>query len=501
MKRFWPFSGTFILVWGPGWANRVSVSVPPCIQVDAHGRQVKAAVPAFGRAVAAAFQVPVVLKLLVAPFRGGPCLIFFFPFPRVPWGYAEKPWIVGRGDMDHLSVVGAATLAAVRAFVDVGPCVRAAVLDPHTFFFGAVPNHFFAVHADGAGIHGTESDALFLECLHALEVQIDERSDAVLPAEKVSGEVVVGGVQEQPADLVFGKEGPHGHEGMDEADGVVHGGGVQEWEDRKVVARIGSGEEVKVVAIVKTIPGGIPTAVTIGLGIPFEAGTVIGVPASEPGGSVNRGAVPREGKGIGVDQALGNGSVEESRFEEPEQESIRLVGGGGMFLVKPEKGIRGNITNGFGLFAFFLRGDHLRVGLPDVRGKIVVVGEPEACKEVVKGRGPRGVTGTETAEDGVERRGFQKAGPIRDGDDVHHDGEQKGAEHAGGLPRRCAERGITRRHEGVNEGEIQGEDPVIDRLVSFAEAGVKTPWESVKEKFFGAGLIGLMFFRDRFHKR
>ena len=45
------------------------------------GRQVEAAVPAFGGAVVASFQMPVDLKLLVTPLGGGPCLIFFLPFP------------------------------------------------------------------------------------------------------------------------------------------------------------------------------------------------------------------------------------------------------------------------------------------------------------------------------------------------------------------------------------------------------------------------------------
>ena len=72
----------------------------------------------------------------------------------------------------------------------VGPCVRAAVFDPHPLFFNAIPDHFFAIHADGAGIHGAEGDALFLKRFHAFEVQVDERGDAVLLAKKISGEVV-----------------------------------------------------------------------------------------------------------------------------------------------------------------------------------------------------------------------------------------------------------------------------------------------------------------------
>ena len=137
--------------------------------------------------------------------------------------------------MDHLPVVCAAALIAVRAFMYVGPCVRAAVFDPHPLFFSAVPDHFFAVHADGTGIHGAEGDAMLLKCFHAFEIQVDERGDAVLPAEKISREVVVGGVQEQPADLIFRKESPHGHERVDETDGVMHGGRIQEREDREVV--------------------------------------------------------------------------------------------------------------------------------------------------------------------------------------------------------------------------------------------------------------------------
>lgn len=77
----------------------------------------------------------------------------------------------------------------------VTPCVRAAVFDPYALPFHAVPDHFFAIHADGAGIHGAEGDPLFLKGLHAPEVQIDKGGDAFLPAEKVSGKVVVGRIQ------------------------------------------------------------------------------------------------------------------------------------------------------------------------------------------------------------------------------------------------------------------------------------------------------------------
>lgn len=82
--------------------------------------------------------------------------------------------------MDYFSIAGIAAFLAVGTFVDVTPCVRAAVFDPHALPFHAVADHFFSVHADGAGIHGAEGDALFLKGFHALEVQIDERGDFLL---------------------------------------------------------------------------------------------------------------------------------------------------------------------------------------------------------------------------------------------------------------------------------------------------------------------------------
>lgn len=237
-----------------GRAELVSRSTPPCIQVDAHGRQVQAAIPVLGGAVAAALQVPVDLELFVAPFRGCPCLVFFFPFPGISRGDTEEPGVVIRGDMDHFPVAGIAALIAVGAFMDVGPCVRAAVFDPHPFSLNAIPYHLFTVHADGPGVHGTEGDALFLKSLCPFEVEIDERGDAILPAEEVSGEVVVSRIQEEFADPVFRKKRFHGHEGMDKTNGVMHGCGIQEREDREVVPGSRVSKQIKVIAIVIAVP-------------------------------------------------------------------------------------------------------------------------------------------------------------------------------------------------------------------------------------------------------
>ena len=153
-----------------------------------------------------------------------------------------------------------------------------------------------------------------------------------------------------------------------------------------------------------------------------------------------------------------------------------------MFLIKAEEGFRSNITDGFGFFTFLFRRDHARMWFPDMRRKVVHIGKPEAVEEVIKSRSSGGIAGAEAAEDGVEGRGFQKAGPVRNGYDVHHDGEQKGAEHAGGLSRRGTEKGIAGLHEGVSEFKVQREDPVIDLLIPFAEAGINSSGESLAEK-------------------
>lgn len=140
--------------------------------------------------------------------------------------------------MDYFPVAGIAAFLAVGTFVDIPPCVRAAVFDPHALPFHAVADHFFPVHADGAGIHGAEGDTLLLKGFHALEVQIDEWGDFFLLAVKVSSKVVMGRVQQEFADLIIRKESPHSHEGMYKADGVMHGCRIQEWENREVMLRV-----------------------------------------------------------------------------------------------------------------------------------------------------------------------------------------------------------------------------------------------------------------------
>lgn len=79
----------------------------------------------------------------------------------------------------------------------------------------------------------------------------------------------------------------------------MHGGRNQEREDREVMLRIGVGEDVKVIAVVIAVPGRIPSAVAVGLGIPFDVGFVLDITAAEPSGSINGGSVPGEGEGKG----------------------------------------------------------------------------------------------------------------------------------------------------------------------------------------------------------
>ena len=65
--------------------------------MGAHGRQVQAAIAAFGGAVVAALQVQVGIELFVALFRGCPCFVFFFPFHGISRGDTEESGVEGEG--------------------------------------------------------------------------------------------------------------------------------------------------------------------------------------------------------------------------------------------------------------------------------------------------------------------------------------------------------------------------------------------------------------------
>lgn len=154
---------------------------------------------------------------------------------------------------------------AVRAFVYIAPCVRAAVFDPHAAFFNTIPYHFFAIHAYGTRINGTEGNALFFKGLHALKVKVNEGGNVFLTAEKIGGEVIVGRIQQQLTDPVVRQESLHGHDRMHETEGIVHGSRIKEREDGKVILGVRSSQQVKIITVVIAVSGGIPSAVAVRL--------------------------------------------------------------------------------------------------------------------------------------------------------------------------------------------------------------------------------------------
>ena len=135
-------------------------------------------------------------------------------------------------------------------------------------------------------------------------VEVDERRDALLPAVLIDGVGIVGGIQEELLDAEFRKERLHGEEGMQEGEHVMPGGPLQEWEYREVAVGIGCHVHVEVVAEEIAFPVGVPSPVTVRLGV--MALTVTGRTAfflaiadtlfSLLCGSTDRGAVTGKGQ-------------------------------------------------------------------------------------------------------------------------------------------------------------------------------------------------------------
>ena len=131
------------------------------------------------------------------------------------------------------------------------------------------------------------------------------------------------GVQEELGDFRFREELLHGEPVIKETDGVMPGSRSEEREYGQVVFRISGGEHVQVIAEIPAFPVGIPADVTVRLSVDTVAAavpdslfeTVAGTFFTLLCGSVDRGAIPGEGKAGKTDQSVLYRAFKEQPFK------------------------------------------------------------------------------------------------------------------------------------------------------------------------------------------
>ena len=163
-------------------------------------------------------------------------------------------------------------------------------------------------------------------------IEVDKGRDLFPPAVIIDSISIVGGIQEELLNAEFRKVRFHGEKRMEKRKHVMPGSPLQKREYGKVAVGIGSHIHVEVVAEEITFPVGVPSPVTVGLGImaPAVTGrtaflfTVAGSFFPLLCGSPDRGAVPGKGHMPGNDQALLDGKLQELLPVKPENEGKRI---------------------------------------------------------------------------------------------------------------------------------------------------------------------------------
>lgn len=175
-----------------------------------------------------------------------------------------------------------------------------------------------------------------------------------------------------------------------------------------------------------------------------------------PGGSIDRGAIPGQGEFLEAEKAFllrsGEKKLLEQRKKEPAGSHIlwRLE------FKESKKVFDSNFFDRrcffpflIGLFGFFLgRVDRVR--------EVLVVREPKAALEIIKGANARGITDAEAGKDRKEMVLLERICPLGIGSNLKLHREQDGAEHVRRKSRWRTKVGIPVLHEGINGGKVKG---------------------------------------------
>ena len=163
-------------------------------------------------------------------------------------------------------------------------------------------------------------------------IEVDKRSDIFPSAVFINGVSIMGGIQQELLDMEFWKICFHREEGMEKRKHIMTGSPLQKRKNRKVAVGIGSHIHVEVVTEEIGFPVGIPSPVTVGLGIMTLAvtgRTAFFLTITESlfpllCGSTDRSAVSSKSQMFWIDQAFMNRRIQELMAIELENKGKRI---------------------------------------------------------------------------------------------------------------------------------------------------------------------------------
>ena len=294
-------------------------------------------------------------------------------------------------------------------------------------------------------------------------VEVNKRCDIFPSAVIINRVSVVCGIQKELFNTEFREVCFHCEKGMEKGKHVMPGSPFQKWKYREVAIGIGSHIHVEVVAEEIAFPVGVPSPVTVRLGVMTL--TVTGRTAffftiadtlfPLLGGSTDRRAVTSKGQMAWGDQPIVDRKVQELLFIELENK------GEGIFWFQlpafqegEEFGSRtGRVAGGLIPFLFPFGRFHFR---ETVFGRgVVLILLPNAGKEVIKSPDPGRIAEREAAGDGIKGSFLKHAAPDSDGSYFQFQGEKVGAQHTGREPGLGAKGRIAFQHNRIRLGKIK----------------------------------------------
>ena len=163
-------------------------------------------------------------------------------------------------------------------------------------------------------------------------IEVDKRSDIFPFAVFVNSVSIMGGIQHEILDMEFWKICFHREEGMEKRKHIMTGSPLQKRKNRKIAVGIGSHVHVEVVTEEIRFPVGIPSPVTVRLGIMTLAvtrRTAFFLTIADPFfsllcGSTDRSAVAGKSQMFLIDQAFMNRRIQKLMTVELENKGKRI---------------------------------------------------------------------------------------------------------------------------------------------------------------------------------
>ena len=164
-------------------------------------------------------------------------------------------------------------------------------------------------------------------------IQVNKRSDVFPPTVFIDRVSIMGRIQKEFFNTEFRKVCFHCEKGMEKGKHVMPGSPFQKWKYREVAIGIGSHIHVEVVAEEIAFPVGVPSPVTVGLGIMAFAVTrrtaflltIADALFALLCGSTDRGAVTGKSQVPVINQPPVDGLVQELLVIKPENEEKGIL--------------------------------------------------------------------------------------------------------------------------------------------------------------------------------